>query len=255
MKDVSHDGVIKMKQLIIARKDLNMSPGKLAAQVSHASMAFLTDTLRARGEKILECSRGRAWEYRIIPQNQIEKYKQNIEKHNKEILERYPDSDYKEELVFKDGKWYKKIPQEYRRSDLYQWAKETRARGEEYFYYRPVNFNDPYGKLELCEPTYHIKSDILFDMDIWNDWICGSFTKVICEAKNKYQLEKVINIATDLNMLKGIDYFLIKDNCYTELTPEEIDENGIGRTLTCIGFRPLPDDIVHKISKKYQLYR
>ncbi|MDO4805440.1 MAG: peptidyl-tRNA hydrolase [Lachnospiraceae bacterium] len=29
-----------MRQLIIARKDLNMSPGKLAAQVSHASMAF-----------------------------------------------------------------------------------------------------------------------------------------------------------------------------------------------------------------------
>jgi len=36
-----------MKQLIIARKDLQMSPGKLAAQVSHASMAFLTNNLRA----------------------------------------------------------------------------------------------------------------------------------------------------------------------------------------------------------------
>ena len=30
-----------MRQVIIARKDLNMSAGKLAAQVSHASMAFL----------------------------------------------------------------------------------------------------------------------------------------------------------------------------------------------------------------------
>ncbi|MCQ4791132.1 hypothetical protein NE590_15005 [Blautia obeum] len=35
-----------MRQLIIARKDLNMSAGKLAAQVSHASMAFLTVPLR-----------------------------------------------------------------------------------------------------------------------------------------------------------------------------------------------------------------
>ena len=34
------------KQIIIARKDLDMSSGKLAAQVSHASMAFLTSELR-----------------------------------------------------------------------------------------------------------------------------------------------------------------------------------------------------------------
>ena len=34
------------KQIIIARKDLNMSPGKLAAQVSHGSMAFLTWMIR-----------------------------------------------------------------------------------------------------------------------------------------------------------------------------------------------------------------
>jgi len=29
----------------------------------------------------------------------------------------------------------------------------------------------------------------------------------------------------------------------------------VGRTLTCIGFRLLPDDIAHAISRKYQLYR
>ena len=34
------------RQLIIARKDLNMGPGKLAAQVSHASMAFLTHQIK-----------------------------------------------------------------------------------------------------------------------------------------------------------------------------------------------------------------
>ena len=36
------------KQIIIARKDLNMSHGKLAAQVSHGSMAFLTNLIRNR---------------------------------------------------------------------------------------------------------------------------------------------------------------------------------------------------------------
>jgi PTH2 family peptidyl-tRNA hydrolase len=34
------------KQLIIARKDLNMSAGKLAAQVSHGSIAFLISRIR-----------------------------------------------------------------------------------------------------------------------------------------------------------------------------------------------------------------
>lgn len=35
-----------MRQVIIARKDLNMSDGKLSAQVSHASMAFLTNQIK-----------------------------------------------------------------------------------------------------------------------------------------------------------------------------------------------------------------
>ena len=39
------------KQIIIARKDLNMSAGKLAAQVSHASMAFLTNAIRNEWSK------------------------------------------------------------------------------------------------------------------------------------------------------------------------------------------------------------
>ena len=42
-----------MRQIIIARKDLNMSPGKLAAQVSHASMAFISRIIKDRAEKLL----------------------------------------------------------------------------------------------------------------------------------------------------------------------------------------------------------
>ena len=146
-----------MRQLIIARKDLNMSPGKLAAQVSHASMAFLT--------------------------TQIQNHKLPNPVDNQWII------------------------------------------------------------------ALHI------DLDIYEEWICGSFTKIICEAKNKYQLEKVITLARELGLEENKDFFLIRDNCYTELTPEEIDENGVGRTLTCIGFRPLPDDICAQLSKKYQLYK
>jgi len=56
-------------------------------------------------------------------------------------------------------------------------------------------------------------------------------------------------------MVEGKDFFLIKDACNTELEPEEYDENGVGRTLTCIGFKPLDDEIAWQISKKFQLYK
>ena len=66
---------------------------------------------------------------------------------------------------------------------------------------------------------------------------------------------KAADLAKVLGLQEGLDFFLIRDNCLTELEPEEIDENGVGRTLTCIGFRPLPDDLAHQISRKYQLYK
>ena len=146
-----------MKQLIIARKDLNMSAGKLAAQVSHASMAFLSYKIKNGG-----C---------------------------------------------------KKCSEDYYRIDFY------------------------------------------LDKEVYENWFNGSFTKVICEAKNRNRLMKVVEAAEELGLKEGVDFFLIKDNCYTELTPEEVDENGVGRTLTCIGFRPLPDDLAETLSRKYQLYR
>ncbi len=86
------------------------------------------------------------------------------------------------------------------------------------------------------------------------DWISGIFTKTVCQAKNRNNLLKAVRIAESLGLKEGHDFFLIKDNCLTELEPEEFDENGVGRTLTCIGFRPLPDEIAHKISKKFHLY-
>jgi len=136
-----------MKQIIIVRKDLNMSPGKMSAQVSHASMAFLST-----------------------------------------------------------------------------WIKNT------------IDIN------------YNIQTK--FDKDIYDEWINDIFTKVILEAKNKNQLLKAVEMANELGMKEGEDYFLIRDNCLTELEPEED-----GRTLTCIGFKPMRPEIIDQISKKYQLYK
>lgn len=139
------------RQVIIARKDLNMGAGKLAAQVAHASNAFMTN-----------------------------------------------------------------------------WIKNNYA----------------FGYIDGAE----------FDKDIFDNWINGIFTKTVCQAKNRNQLMKAVTIAEELGLKEGLDFWLIKDNCLTDLEPEEIDENGVGRTLTCIGFKPLPDEVAHKISKKFHLY-
>jgi PTH2 family peptidyl-tRNA hydrolase len=150
-----------MRQVIIARKDLNMSPGKLAAQVSHASLAFLTSQMRRLGA----------------------------------------------DKVYYEGEVVARMPK--------------------------------------CFVT----------PEVWDEWICGIFTKTVCEARNYNQLMKAVSIAQELGLSEGTDYFLIKDACLTELEPEEVDENGVGRVLTCIGFAPLPDEIAHLISKKFQLYK
>lgn len=149
---------IKMRQLIIARKDLQMSAGKLAAQCCHASLAFIANPMRE------------------------------------------------------------------------------------------LNFSTFSRDASLSIP-------VQMDKDTYESWICGIFTKTICEAKNRNQLLKAKTIAIELGLVEGKDFFLIKDRCLTELEPEEIDEEGNGSVLTCIGFRPLPDDIIQVISKKFQLYK
>lgn len=149
-----------MRQVIIARKDLNMSPGKLAAQVAHASWAFLSNGIR-------KCMKTAKFD------------------------------DYEKKYVFK----------------------------------------------------------LRLDKDIAEEWFGGIFTKTVCEAKNKNQLLKAKEIAEENGLVEDVDFFLINDACNTELTPEEVDENGVGRTLTCIGFRPLDDETAWKISKKFQLYK
>lgn len=205
-----------MKQLIIARKDLSMSPGKLAAQVSHASMAFLTAQLRQKQQKVLK----------------------------------YPIHANLSFDIDHPGR-----PMMYRRGDLTEWAKQAFERGESRFFTRPVpGQDDPY-VIELCEPEYEYTAELSYDTGIAEDWINGSFTKIVCEAKNRTHLMKAVTHAEEFGMEAGKDFFLIKDNCYTELEPEETDENGVGRTLTCIGFHPLPDDICLQISRKYQLYK
>lgn len=97
---------------------------------------------------------------------------------------------------------------------------------------------------------YHTKdgqymAQMTMPESVYRDYVCGSFTKTVCEPRNKNQLLKAKDIADELGLVEDIDYGCIYDKCLTELEPEE---DG-GTTLTGMWFCPLDDEIAHKISK------
>lgn len=168
-----------IKQVIIARKDLNMSPGKLAAQVSHASMAFLTSSIKDSAMP--------AWKAD-------------------------PGISHKDE------------------------------RGENSILLS-----------EEQERAYY-SCTVSIEKEVFEQWFSGAFTKVVLQARNRSQLTKAKSLAEELGMQEGLDFFLIRDHCRTELEPEETGPDGIGQTLTCIGFRPMDSDVIDSIGKKYHMY-
>ena len=140
--------------------------------------------------------------------------------------------------------------QEYRRVDLNNLSKEAYEKSKKYFYADSADEENPYGELKLSEPRYRYESKIVIDNDIFEEYINGSFVKTICQARNKKHLLKSKEIAKELGLIEGVDFGEIDDKCLTELTPENED----GTILVGIWFKPLPDEVAHKISKKYHLY-
>ena len=93
-------------------------------------------------------------------------------------------------------------------------------------------------------------SDLILDKNIVDNYLLGSITKTICQAKNKNQLMKAKELALSAGLKEGKDFGFIRDLCRTELTPENAD----GTTITAFWTAPIPDEIAHKISKKFNLY-
>lgn len=83
------------------------------------------------------------------------------------------------------------------------------------------------------------------------EWICGIYTKVLLEAKNLNAMNKTVERAKEAGLIEGKDFFLIKDNCLTELVPDE----GSDRCFIAIGFRPMDAEQIKPVVKKLQLYK
>ena len=112
---------------------------------------------------------------------------------------------------------------------------------------RDWSMNTTYFKGDEYKTYYSV--ELTFDKDLFEQWIDGEFTKCVLKAKNKSQLLKAKTLAEEMGMTENEDFFCIYDNCHTELTPEDN-----GRTLTCIGFKPMDSEVIDKIGRKYQLY-
>lgn len=106
------------------------------------------------------------------------------------------------------------------------------------------------GQTFMKETGKYLIDSFDVDKDVYEQYINGSFVKTVCEARNKNHLLKVKEIAKELGLMESVDFGEINDKCLTELTPENED----GTTLVGIWFAPLPDEVAHKISKKYHLY-
>ena len=131
--------------------------------------------------------------------------------------------------------YYPNRPALYRHPKLYKLAKEAFEAGKKTFI------------VEEEHPRKTVSVTVEIPKDIWNDYVNSIFTKTICECRNKSQLEKAKAIAEELGLVEHKDYGYINDSCKTELTPENPD----GTCTVGIWFKPLPDEIAHKISKKF----
>lgn len=95
----------------------------------------------------------------------------------------------------------------YRHPDLDEFSKQAYEKGQEYFYVKPANKNDPYGKQVLCEPEYEYvlkrpltkeEFDNLFG--ICNEREQSDKNKVIIEAElSDSQVEALNNKNIDIS--------------------------------------------------------
>ena len=166
-----------------------------------------------------------------------EAYFTNMLKAQSLLPGRFKDNEF--DTLLAQDPWRKDEPALYKDTDVCKASKAAFKRGDKTFQWPAYN----------SRPTVTVTIEI--PKDIWENYINDIFTKTICECRNKSQLKKAKSIAEELGLEEGVDFGYINDSCKTDLKPENED----GTCTVGMWFKPLPDGIAHKISKKFQLYR
>lgn len=190
-------------QIIIARKDLGMSDGDLAIQVSNASMAFLTSEMIQLGALTADFKLAYTWK--------------------------------------PDGQ-----PAKFSKPEVNKLAKYARDNNQRSFYYTI----DENGHAVFSPRTYHYEVTLKYDVGFWHEWMEGSLAKILLQVNSRDELEELIKNATNIGFVEGEDFFPIMDPSIAETTPKEGDES----TLTCVGFRPMDDELIGVIRYRYNIW-
>ena len=158
-----------MRQLIIVRKDLGMSTGKIAAQCCHASLAYFS------AQMMCDLHKGLKAEYQYNPVYEMTKIKGSA-------------------------------PAWYRSPQMQEYQKRAMAEGKDVFYTRMTGRQTVEW---VDEPEYEYRGRIAFPVDVYENWLNDIWTKTVCEAKNKGHLLKAVLMAEELglNLIEAGHFF------------------------------------------------
>lgn len=105
------------------------------------------------------------------------------------------------------------------------------------------------GNISKLSDNYYV-SEVVLEKEVYENWMNDSFTKVVLAVDNEEDLQAVVERAEERGMLEGMEYFCIRDNCLTELKPDET-----GTRWTCIGFKPMRRETIDSVTGGLKVYR
>lgn len=92
---------------------------------------------------------------------------------------------------------------------------------------------------------YAIDMRARVDRELYAEWICGNFTKIILEVKNEKELKEIVKKAHEYGMINRRDFFNIVD--------ESTEFKDIPRWAV-VAFKPMENRVIDKITGNLNLY-